>query len=72
MNVNDKIWDFVLLNETFASRYGISWRDAFNYLKNYGGLAFFEQHYDYEHTQSYDSTADKLARICRRNGGGLQ
>jgi hypothetical protein len=53
MNVNDKIWDFVLLNETFASRYGISWRDAFNYLKNYGGLAFFEQHYEYEHTQSY-------------------
>ena len=34
--------DFVLLNETFASRYGISWRDAFNYLKNYGGLAFFD------------------------------
>jgi hypothetical protein len=69
--VRDIIEDFVLLNETFALRYGLSWRDSFNYLKQYGGLAFYRKHYGYEHTQSYDSTVDKLTIICRQNGGGL-
>ena len=69
--VRDLIEDFVLLNEAFASRYGLSWRDSFNYLKQHGGLAFYQKHYAYEHTQSYDSTVDTLTRICKRNGGGL-
>ncbi len=65
----DLIEDFVLLNECFARRYNLSWRDAFNYLKQYGGLAFYEKHYGYEHTQSYESSVDTLAEICKRNGG---
>jgi hypothetical protein len=67
----DIIEDFVLLNGAFALRYGLSWRDAFNYLKQYGGLAFYRKHYGYEHTRSYDSTADRLAAICKQNGGEL-
>jgi hypothetical protein len=67
----DIIEDFVLLNGAFASRYGLSWRDSFNYLKRYGGLAFYRTHYGYEHTQSYDSTADTLATVCKQNGGQL-
>jgi hypothetical protein len=69
--VQNKVEDFVLLNEYFAMRHGLSWRDSFNYLKQYGGLAFFEKHYGYEHTQSYDSSIDTLTRICKRNGGEL-
>ncbi len=65
------IEDFVLLNEAFATRYGLSWRSSFNYLKQHGGLAFYQAHYGYEHTQSYDSTVDRLARICQQNGGNL-
>ena len=69
--LRDMIGDFVLLNGRFAERYNISWREAFNYLKQYGGLDFFERHYGYEHTQSYDSSVDTLARVCRNNGGGM-
>jgi len=69
--VRDIIEDFVLLNGAFALRYGLSWRDSFNYLKRHGGLAFYQKHYGYEHTQSYDNTVDRLARICKQNGGGL-
>ncbi len=69
--VRDMIEDFVLTNEAFALRYGLSWRDSFNYLKQFGGLSFYCRHYAYEHTQSYDSTVDKLARICKHNGGQL-
>jgi hypothetical protein len=65
------IEDFVLLNERFAGRYSISWREAFNYLKQYGGLDFFEKYYGYEHTQSYDSAVDTLTCVCRNNGGGM-
>jgi hypothetical protein len=65
------IEDFVLLNRQFAERYNISWREAFNYLKQHGGLDFFEKHYGYEHTQSYDSTVDTLTCVCRNNGGGM-
>jgi hypothetical protein len=65
------IEDFVLLNEAFAARFGISSRTSFNYLKNYGGLAFYEKHYGFEHTQSYDSTIDTLSRICKQNGGKI-
>ncbi|GHT31895.1 hypothetical protein FACS189434_02520 [Bacteroidia bacterium] len=69
--VRNLIEDFVLLNAAFALRYGLSWRDSFNYLKQHGGLAFYQKHYGYEHTQSYDSTVDTLARICKQNGGKL-
>lgn len=69
--VRDIIEDFVLLNEVFARHFNISWRESFNYLKQYGGLSFYEKHYGYEHTQSYESTVDTLAEICRHNGGGL-
>jgi hypothetical protein len=67
----DIIEDFVLLNEEFAERHGLSWREAFNYLKRYGGLAFYRTHYGYEHTQSYGSTTERLAGVCKRNGGEL-
>jgi hypothetical protein len=69
--IRDMIGDFVLLNERFAARHSISGREAFNYLRQYGGLDFFKRHYGYEHAQSYDSTVDTLARVCRHNGGGL-
>jgi len=70
-DVRGIIEDFVLLNGVFAGRYGISERDSFNYLKKYGGLDFFQKHYAYEHTQSYDSTVDTLSLVCKHNGGGL-
>jgi hypothetical protein len=67
----DMIEDFVLLNEMFSIKLGISERDSFNYLKNYGGVDFYEKHYAFEHTQSYESTVNRLVKICRQNGGTL-
>jgi hypothetical protein len=69
--VRNIIEDFVLLNEEFAAQHELSWREAFNYLKQYGGLAFYRTHYGYEHTQPYGSTTERLAIVCRRNGGEL-
>jgi hypothetical protein len=69
--VRDIVEDFVLLNEAFARCFSISWKESFNYLKQYGGLSYYERNYGYEHTQSYESTVDALSEICRRNGGTL-
>jgi hypothetical protein len=39
--VQNNVEDFVLLNEYFAMRHGLSWRDSFKYLKQDGGIAIF-------------------------------
>ncbi len=71
-DVNDKIeWTVVFLSE-FGKRYGLTFKQAFNYLSRYKGINFIERHYDYLHTQSFASVVDDMAQYCEKMGGGVQ
>lgn len=56
----------------FGKRFGLTVKQAFNYLSRFKGIDFIDKHYDYAHTQSFESTVDDIAMLCRRMGGGTE
>jgi len=70
--IEDVIEDTVFIVRKFAQALNLNWRDAFNYLYRFKGLAFLQKHYGYEHTQSAYQTIEALLDVCRKNGGQLQ
>jgi len=67
-----KVVDYtVFVIDIFAQESKISMRDAHNYLRTYGGLAFLRQHYEAEHCENPEYTLQSLKEICHRNGGGF-
>jgi len=44
---------------------------AYQYLKEFGGMDFLYECYEYEHTQSEYHTHMALLEVCRHNGGWL-
>ena len=70
-NKYDKLeWTLIFVNE-FGKRFGLSLKQAFNYLSRYQGIAFVDSHYDYVHTQSFSSMVNDMAEYCHKNGGAL-
>ena len=65
----NKIDYFVVCVNDFADMYGMSYVEAFDYLKKHKGLAFLSEHYDIEHTYSVEETIADLKQVCERNGG---
>ena len=53
----------------FASSYKIPVKQAYLYLKNYGGISFLDEFYDVEHTENPYYTVHTLLNVCRNNGG---
>ena len=67
----DKLeWTLIFVSE-FGKRFGLSLKQAFNYLSRYQGIAFVDSHYDYVHTQSFSSRVNDMAEYCHKNGGAL-
>ncbi len=70
-NKYDKLeWTLIFVSE-FGKRFGLSLKQAFNYLSRYQGIAFVDSHYDYVHTQSFASMVNDMAEYCHKNGGAL-
>ena len=70
-NKYDKLeWTLIFVTE-FGKRFGLSLKQAFNYLSRYQGIAFVDSHYDYVHTQSFSSMVNDMAEYCHKNGGAL-
>jgi len=63
-------WLVVCVNE-FAYRFSLDVKTAFKYLYNYGGIDFLQEHYEAEHTLSFDETVEDLQLVCKNNGGEL-
>ncbi len=55
----------------FAARHGMTQKEAFRFLYKYGAIAFVQEHYEIEHTLSYDDVMDDMLTICQQNGGTL-
>lgn len=70
-DAKDKLeWTVIFLLE-FGRKYGLTMKQAFNYLSRFKGIDFIDRHYDYVHTQSFASMVNDIAEYCRRQGGEL-
>ena len=68
---HDKLeWKLIFISE-FGRRYGLTMKQAFNYLSRFKGIDFVDRHYDYVHTQSFSSMVDDISAYCHRKGGAL-
>ena len=52
--------------------FGLTVKQAFNYLSRFKGMDFLQKHYGAEHLLSFDDTVDDLTAICLKNGGQIQ
>jgi len=70
--VKDKLeWTMIFIHE-FGKRFGLTMKQSYGYLSRFKGIDFIDRHYDYAHTQSFESMVDDIATMCRRMGGQLQ
>lgn len=70
-DIKDKLeWTIIFVLE-FGRKYGLTMKQAFNYLSRFKGIDFIDRHYDYVHTQSFTSMVDDMAEYCHRQGGAL-
>ena len=70
-NIKDKIeWTIIFVWE-FGRKYGLTMKQAFNYLSRFKEIDFIDRHYGYVHTQSFASMVDDIAEYCHRHGGTL-
>jgi len=63
-------WTLIFAVE-FGRRFGLTLKQAFNYLSRFGGIKFVNEHYGYCHTQSFQSMVSDIAEYCHRKGGLL-
>ena len=70
-DIKDKVeWTVIFVLE-FGRKYGLTMKQAFNYLSRFKGIEFIDRHYGYAHTQSFASMVDDVAEYCHRRGGAL-
>ena len=67
--IRNKIDYFVVCVNDFADTHGMSYLEAFDYLKAHKALTFLSEHYDIEHTYSIEEAVADMAQVARRNGG---
>ena len=63
-------WTLIFVAE-FGKKFGLTLKQAFNYLTRYKGIDFIDKHYDYVHTQSFQSMINDISEYCQRKGGEL-
>ena len=63
-------WTLIFVAE-FGRKFGLTVKQAFNYLTRYKGIDFIDKHYDYVHTQSFQSMINDIGDYCHRKGGEL-
>ena len=70
-SINDITEYTVLLIHKFAQHFGLTDRQAANYIERYGAMMLLQDHYDVMHTLSFDDNIESIASFCHRKGGAL-
>lgn len=71
-DIKDKMeWTVIFILE-FGRKYGLTMKQAFNYLSRFKAIDFIDRNYGYVHTQSFASMVEDMAEYCRRHGGELE
>ena len=69
--IRDIIEYIVAVVSEFASKYNLTDRQAFRYIKFHKGISFLEENYGIIHTLDFDEAVESVAMYCRRSGGTL-
>ena len=62
----------VFLVSEFASKYDITPKQAYSYLKRFDGLEHLNSHFNVIHTMSFEDAVASLSEVCYNNGGRLR
>lgn len=69
---SNKLRYTIALIAEFAARFGLSDRQAYNYINRFKGMEYLFSFYDVLHTLPFEEAIEALAVICGRNGGKLK
>lgn len=70
-NIRDRFEYIIALVNEFAKRFGLSDKQAYNYIKFHKGVDFIEKNYGITHTLDFNEAIESVAAYCRRSGGEL-
>ncbi len=70
-DTTDKIEYLIMLIKLFAERYRLSPKQAYRYIRRYGGVGFVERNYSVLHTLPFDDMVDTMSDFCKKSGGLL-
>ena len=70
--MNDKIEYIVMFISEFSKKHHLTGRQAYRYLKEFGGVEMLDNFYDVMHTQSFGNMVLDVTAFCHRRGGTLQ
>ncbi len=70
-NQKDKTEYIVYAVDEFAKKYGLTPKEAFNYLDHFKAIDFLDRQYNIAHTLSFSEMVENLSLLCRKNGGKL-
>lgn len=70
-NIRDIFEYIIALVNEFAKRFGLSDKQAYNYIKFHKGVDFIEENYGIIHTLDFNEAIESVAAYCRRSGGKL-
>ncbi|MBR2168073.1 MAG: DUF3791 domain-containing protein [Paludibacteraceae bacterium] len=70
-SINDITEYTVLLIRRFAQHFGLTDKQAANYMERYGALSLFHNNYGIMHTLSFEDNIESIAAYCHRHGGEL-
>jgi hypothetical protein len=70
---NRKKTDYIVacVNE-FARTKALPLKESYLYLQEFKGIQFLDEHYEIEHTLSFDDVIDDLSTVCRNNEGAIR
>jgi len=66
---SDKVSFISFIIPAFAEAYKMDVQSAYNYLKEYGGLVFLQEHWWALHTDNAIWAVHNIYEICHQNGG---
>ena len=67
-NIRDRFEYIIALVNEFAKRFGLSDKQAYNYIKFHKGVDFIEKNYGIIHTLDFNEAIESVAAYCRRSG----
>lgn len=70
-NIRDIFEYIIALVNEFGKKFGLTDRQAYNYIRNHKGISFIETNYGIINTLDFNEAVDSVAAYCRRTGGKL-
>ncbi len=70
-NIRDIFEYIIALVNEFGKKFGLTDRQAYNYIRNHKVISFIETNYGIIHTLDFNEAVDSVAAYCRRTGGKL-